>query len=197
LPKSLPWQTKAEGTEATAFELAASQPPTPETLCSTANLLAKQGRNAEGERLLKRTLVEYPDCPNAYCSLAEFYLRQRRVEEATRVLDAGARNCTDAPYLVNNLGLCWLAKGEHKRALATFTLAAGAVPENARYRANMATALGLLGRYEEALMLFEQVVPPADAHRNLAVLCEARNDMSRAAEARRRASSLQPSGGSK
>jgi tetratricopeptide (TPR) repeat protein len=71
-----------------------------------------------------------------------------------------------------------------------FMRAAEAAPENARYRANMATALGLLGRYEEALALFEQVVPPADAHRNLAVLCEARNDMSRAAEARRRADGL-------
>ena len=41
-------------------------------------------------------------------------------------------------------------------------------------------ALGMLGRYEEALAVYEQVVLPARAHYNVAVLAEARNDTDRA-----------------
>ena len=51
-----------------------------------------------------------------------------------------------------------------------FTKAAGIMPENAKYRANMAVVLGLMGRDEEALSLFNQVLPADLANQNLAVL---------------------------
>jgi hypothetical protein len=51
---------------------------------------------------------------------------------------------------------------------------------DARYRGNMALALGMLGRYEESLSLYQQVVSPSDAHFNLAVICDARKDPARA-----------------
>ena len=41
-------------------------------------------------------------------------------------------------------------------------------------------AVGMLGRYEEALALYKQVVKPQQAHYNLAVVCEARQDTKRA-----------------
>jgi Flp pilus assembly protein TadD len=47
------------------------------------------------------------------------------------------------------------------------------MPENAKYRANMAVALGLMGRYEESLSLFKQVLPKDQANHNLSVLREA------------------------
>ena len=48
----------------------------------------------------------------------------------------------------------------------------------------MATSLGLLGRYDEALSLYEQVIPILDAHHNLAVISEVRGDDDRAAKER-------------
>ena len=71
---------------------------------------------------------------------------------------------------------------DYKRALEFFTKAAAADPDNARYRANMAMSVGMLGRYDEALTLYMQILSPADAHFNLGVICEARDDLDRAFE---------------
>jgi hypothetical protein len=49
------------------------------------------------------------------------------------------------------------------------------MPENVKYRANMAVALGLMGRDEESLSLFNQILPEDQAKHNLSVLQEARS----------------------
>jgi len=59
-------------------------------------------------------------------------------------------------------------------------MAAAAGPDNTRYRANVALALGMSGRYDECLAAYEQILHPADAHYNLAVICDSRNDTERA-----------------
>jgi len=53
-------------------------------------------------------------------------------------------------------------------------MAAGTRPEYTKYRANMAVALGLIGREEESLALFSQVTSEDKANQNVAVLREAR-----------------------
>lgn len=50
---------------------------------------------------------------------------------------------------------------------------AGLVPENEKYRGNMATALGLLGRHEEALALLQQILPRNKAENNAELLHKA------------------------
>ena len=82
--------------------------------------------------------------------------------------------------LLNNLGMCELERGAPERAVEQFASAVAASPGDARYRANMALALGLAGRMDEALALYLQVVSEADAHDNLAVVAEARGDAKRA-----------------
>ena len=47
------------------------------------------------------------------------------------------------------------------------------MPESEKYRANMATALGLLGRHEESLALLEQVLPEDKARHNAEILRKA------------------------
>jgi hypothetical protein len=44
------------------------------------------------------------------------------------------------------------------------------MPENVRYRTNMAVALGLMARYDESLSLFKLVLPEDQAIHNLNVL---------------------------
>jgi Flp pilus assembly protein TadD len=169
-----------DAVSAEAPDLASDRPPTAKTLHAMAQILAAQGKNAESEWALRRVIHEYPLFMPAYCDLAELYMRQRRPEAAVAVLHAGLEVSPNDPILLNNLGMCRVTQGQYEDAMGLFTQAAAGAPVDARYRANMAMALGMLGRYEESLALYEQVLPPAQAHYNLSILCTARNDSERA-----------------
>ena len=80
-------------------------------------------------------------------------MRQRRLPEAMKVLEAGLKLSADDPVLLNNTGMCWLIRKRYQNALDYFTKASAIVPENTRYRSNMATALALMGRYVNLLNL--------------------------------------------
>jgi Flp pilus assembly protein TadD len=72
--------------------------------------------------------------------------------------------------------------GDYEKAADSFASAVANQPDDARYKANQAMAMGMAGRYDESLNKYQEVLPPAEAHYNLAVVCEARNDMDRANE---------------
>jgi Flp pilus assembly protein TadD len=114
----------------------------------------------------------------AYCDLARVRLKQRNVDGAVSVLEAGLKISPQDPVLLNNVGICQMTRGDHQKALEFFTQAAAINPNNPRYRANMAAALGMLGRYEESLALYRQVVPKEAAQQNLGVLRDARGKAS-------------------
>ena len=92
----------------------------------------------------------------------------------------------------NNLGMCRLLQKRYEDALECFSAAAAGEPADARARANMAVALGMLGRMEEALAIYLQLVSPAEAHYNLGVLYEARGEPERARQEFATADSLSP-----
>ena len=56
------------------------------------------------------------------------------------------------------------------KALKMFAEAAGIMPENTKYRANMAVALSLMDRHEESRSLFEQVLRENQANHNVNML---------------------------
>jgi tetratricopeptide (TPR) repeat protein len=107
-------------------------------------------------------------------------MRQQDLDGAAKVLSAGLKVAPRQSLLWNNLGMCYLLGQKYDKALESFTVASGIAPSSAMYRSNMATALGMQGRYEEALALYQQVLPMDEAHYNLGVLCRARNDEGRA-----------------
>ena len=148
-------------------------PPSAKTLYSMAEILATQGKDKECEFVLRRCMQEHPRCTPAHNSLAELQMRQGRIHEAVEALSAALQIRPRDPVLLNNLGMCLLLRKEYVRALEHFTSAAGLVPENTKYRANMATALGLLGRQEESLALLQQVLPGDKAQYNAEVLRKA------------------------
>jgi Flp pilus assembly protein TadD len=151
----------------------ADRPPSSRTLYSMAGILATQGKDNECELVLRRCIGQYPSFTPAYNSLAELQMRQGRIHQATDVLRKALTIRRQDPVLLNNLGVCYLMQKEYERALESFTGAAGRVPESEKYRANMATALGLLGRHDEALALLQQVLPKEQAGNNAAVLQQA------------------------
>jgi Flp pilus assembly protein TadD len=148
-------------------------PPSAKTLYSLAEILAMQGKDKECEFVLRRCLQEHPRFTPASNDLAELLMRQGRIHEAIDTLSAARQIRPRDPVLLNNLGMCLLLRKEYVRALEHFTSAAGLVPENEKYRGNMATALGLLGRQEESLALLQQILPADRAAYNAEVLRKA------------------------
>ena len=118
----------------------------------------------------------------AYCDLAELQLRRQRVDDARQTLGAGLKIAPGEPVLSNDLGMCYLRTGEYELALKWFQSAYNAKPEEPRYRTNAALATAMLGRYDDALTLYKQVLPEADAHYNLGVICESIQDHTRASQ---------------
>ena len=162
------------------FQSGGDRAPTAKTLYNAARLMMDQGRDEEAIWTLKRVNRDYPDFAPAYCALAECHMRGNRNSEAVAILNTGLEKAGEDPVLINNLGICAMMKNEYETALQHFTRAAALAPGNVRYRANMAAALGRTGRYDEALTLYKQVLPQVDAHYNVAVLAEGRNDKARA-----------------
>lgn len=152
------------------FEVQANRPPTVKTLWAMADILATQGKDSECEFVLRRIIYEHPSFLPAYNSLAELKMRQGQTKAAMKILQEGLEVESEAPVLLNNLGMCWVILKDNDIALEMFTKAAGIMPENPKYRANMAVALGLMGRDEESLSLFNQVLPVELANQNLSVL---------------------------
>ena len=146
------------------------RPPTAKTLYLMADMLSLQGKDTEAEQIYRRILTEYPDFPPAYNKLALLLMRQRRIQEAMQVLKTGLQRRPSDPVLLNNTGMCWLIRKQYPNALEYFTKAAAVVPENTRYRSNMATALALMGRWDEAKSLYEQIIPKEQAEHNIRIL---------------------------
>lgn len=181
------WQ-KAQTAQATKekdpadadFQSAASRPPTPQTLLALSQIVASQGRDAECAILLTRIISEHPDFFPAYCELAECRMRQQDSNAAIDTLTTGLQTWAQNPLLLNNLGMCHLLRHEYDQARDAFAAARKAAPDVVVYQTNLAVALGLAGQYEEALAAYQVALPPASAHFNLALLCKARNDLTRA-----------------
>jgi tetratricopeptide (TPR) repeat protein len=102
------------------------------------------------------------------------------VDDAMGVLSAGLKRRPRDTVLLNDLGMCCMLKKDYPAAREYFAQATALDGDNARYRTNMAAATAMLGRYDDALAMYMEVLPPADAHYNLSVICEARKDYPRA-----------------
>lgn len=165
-----------------AFDKGANRPPTPDTLYRLAVLLEAQGKDDQAEAVYLNTLDRFPDYVPAYCGLGAMMVRHGRVDAGMQKLEQAHQLSPTDPVILNDIGMCWMLKSEHDKALDSFTRAAALAPDDTRYRANMALATGMMGRYDEAYALYEQIMRPARAHYNLSVVAEARNDMAKADE---------------
>ncbi len=160
------------------FEQGANQPPTVKTLYALADILSSQGKNAEAETVLKRIIQEHPEFLPAWNSLAELQMRQRHIDQAVNTLSTAQKiNPRDA-VLLNNLGMCYMIRQDYNKALEMFTATAGVKPENAKYRANMAVSLAFLGRDDEAISLYRQILPENQVQHNLSIIRAAREKKS-------------------
>jgi Flp pilus assembly protein TadD len=165
----------AKGDSDLDFQAQAGRPPTTKTLWAMADILATQGKDSQCEYVLNRIIQSDPEFLPAYNGLAELQMRQGHTNAAIQTLQNALRMAPDDPILLNNLGMCRLVRRDYEDALRVFDKAAAIAPENTKYRANMAVALGLMGRDDEALVLFSQILPEDQTIHNLSVLQQARN----------------------
>lgn len=161
------------------FQQGADRQPTTKTLYSMAKIFIHQGRFNDAELLLQKVINQNPKFIPAYHDLAEIKIRNRRTNEAVKVLSHALKENSSDPKTLNNLGMCWMIRRDYEKALQMFTEAAGLEPENTRYRANMAATLGLMGRDEEALALYRQILPDKQANKNLTIIRQARSTVSK------------------
>lgn len=162
-----------------AFEEGADRKPSAQTLLAMAKILASQGRDADCVAVLKRIQREEPKFMPAYYEMAEAQMRLQRPEEAKAALEAGLRIDPRSAMLWNNLGMCRLLEDQYAPALESFFKASRLEPGSSQYRANAALAMAFLGRYDEALALYQHAMPEAEAHYNVAIVCLARRDGAR------------------
>ena len=156
------------------FDKGANKPPTVKTLYSLADILSKQGKNAQAESVLNKIIKDHPDFLPAWNSLAESQMRQGHILEAVNTLSTALTVSPKNPVLLNNMGMCRMIQQDYNKALEMFTAAAGVMPENSRYRANMAVSLVFSGRDDEAMSLYRQILPEDQAEHNLNIIRTAR-----------------------
>ncbi len=157
------------------FAEGAGRPATVKTQYAYARILASQRQDAASDALLTKMIAEHPRFMAAYLLQAEVRMRMRRVDAAIATLRSALAIAPRDDIILNNLGVCFLMKPDCPSALQCFADAAALQPSNARYRANMALALGLLDREDESASLYKMVVSLEDAEHNVAVLNSARD----------------------
>jgi tetratricopeptide (TPR) repeat protein len=149
-----------------------NEAPTVRTLHSGARMCAARGQDSQAELAYAQLIERHPHYMPGYAELSELYLRNEMADTAVAVLNAGLEVSPDDAVLRNNLGMCHLFLREYEAALEQFVQAAATMPEDARSRANMAVALGMLGRMDEAYANYQLIVPEGDARHNMRVLSE-------------------------
>lgn len=147
-----------------------AQDPSPEILYGLSRALLSQGKDQEGAAMLSRLITECPEFAPPYSDLAELLMRYGKPDAAKQTLTKGLRVAPHDPVLLNNLGICLLMETDYAQALDCFTKASTADSPNPRYRANQALALGMLGRYDEASVLYKEILPESAAAHNLSVI---------------------------
>ncbi len=176
--------------ERRATDSAETAPPSADTLYYLGRVLAGQGKDDEAITVFTNTISRHPEYLAAYVDLAEIYVRQRRFADAEALLVQGLEVDARSGVLWNNLGMVRMFRQNDEGAKEAFAKAVAAAPREERYAANLALATGLLGQYDEAFVLFEQILGPEGAHHNLAVIAESRGDTERAAAERTAAAAL-------
>lgn len=135
----------------TAYDRALSVDPGDQhALLGRANVAAKQGSESEALGALDKLVRVFPDNADVHASKGILLLRLGRPEEAEECF-AAARSRNDRHHFaINGLGMCAIARGNHREALEYFDLAIRINEEFADAHANRSEALTRLERHADA-----------------------------------------------
>ena len=153
-------------------ELARRNPDDAKLQAYYGKQLTHHGRAVDGERTLKRLVDSGQADWRVHSALGSALDQQGRFTEARQqyaiALKAGAKKLT----VLNNIGMSYMLEGDLKAAEATLreasNLPSGDV--DPRVRQNLALAVGLQGRFEEARDIASRDLPPETVEANLSYL---------------------------
>jgi tetratricopeptide (TPR) repeat protein len=151
--------------------------PKAKTLYAMSRMLLAQGKEDQGEIVLRRIIQRHPDFTPAYSDLARLLVQDGDSYDAMRILRAAQDLQPQDPVILNNLGVCALVQKDYDAALAYFEAAADYNPREKRYQANKALALGLTGHSDEAYSTYRQVLTDSATQRNLELIAGITGDV--------------------
>jgi tetratricopeptide (TPR) repeat protein len=136
----------------------------PRPLLAVTDLLA-QGRVLKAESLCRQFLAQQPHHPEAMRLLAEVGVRLGALEEANFLLESACELQPDNPRLRIELIRVLGKRQRFETSLAQAQTLLAHAPDNLQYRSIHAIELLQLGRYEEAIAAFDQILEqlPGDA----------------------------------
>ena len=166
-------------------------PPESAKLCvTTAHQLAAGGHPREAILLLEKARKLDPKQPVARY-LAVLYDEQRMPQALGEYQKALAAAPND-PDLLNDFGVYCYHRGDLANAEQWLRKALDHAPKHQRAWVNLGIVLGTEGRYKDSFEAFCKVLPPGEAHSNLAMLLARNGDRQRAETACREALRLEP-----
>ena len=133
----------------------------------------------------KRALALKPDFPEAWNNLGTLYLLHEQWDLGIDCFEKAVSTLTyKTPHFAyNNLGLAYYKKGEHQKAIESYTKALGSSPSYSICYANLGLAHEAMMRWDEAIDAYEKAIfyypEYSAAHLNLGKLYLKldRNDM--------------------
>jgi Flp pilus assembly protein TadD len=135
-------------------------------------MLAEAGRGAEAVEVLNRVIATGQADWKVYSALGSARDQQGQFSEAREAYGNALALEPDEPSILNNLGLSYVLEGNLKKAEDTLKQAA-ATPRGSRdprLRQNLALAVGLQGRFDEAREIASRDLPQQQVEANVAYL---------------------------
>jgi len=130
---------------------------------------------------------------NALVGLARLHDRQGHPQKAIETYQRAAQAHPDEALVFNDMGLCYRRQRQLEKSLLAFRKSVSLVPDNPKYRNNLAAALVDAGRMDEAYEQLAAINSPAVAHYNLAFLLQQKGQRSETIKHLREAISIDPS----
>jgi thioredoxin-like negative regulator of GroEL len=140
---------------------------------------AGQGDIRGGLDLVDTAIALSPDA-HYLAQQARLLLTVRREDDALAAADRAAKASPEDALTLDTIGCVYTRLGEHGLAAPLFEQAVARDPRDAQYRFNLASALGFLGRFDEAAKHYETIIAShpgfAKAHLALSSLKRASTD---------------------
>lgn len=157
-----------------------SKPTDAKSRINIARIYERQGEAGKARQMYEDVLKRDRNSAEAHQRLAVIAAKQENFADAEKHFQAAIKIRPNDPQLLADYGFLQFTQNRLTAAEQVTRQALTNEPENKRAKNNLAQIVGAQGRYDEALSLFREVVPEANAHQNVAYLYSQAGDIANA-----------------